>query len=103
MKELYYKKLTDEEVDFFRRSPGSFDDMVRAIHESGWRAGYARQKREFRECTRCKQVKTVEEFNRNVSGSLQKSCAACIEGMQMYNKYRVRNNVNKKADIATAN
>lgn len=31
-----YKPLTDDECDEFRRLPGSFNDMMRAVHEDGW-------------------------------------------------------------------
>jgi len=31
--------LTDEECEYFRRLPGSFNDMVRAIHDAGAERG----------------------------------------------------------------
>jgi hypothetical protein len=33
--------LTQDEIDGFRRMPGSFDAMVQAIHDHGWAEGRA--------------------------------------------------------------
>lgn len=36
-----YAPLTDEQCDAFRRAPGSFNDMLRAVHRDGFARGKA--------------------------------------------------------------